>query len=378
MNEKVTGEILPLTTVRFLAALFVFLFHIHARWPITNIEYISILLLQGPIGMSVFFVLSGFVLTVRYHDDMKPKIYFLHRFARIYPVYFLAMILTTPFLLQTVGFYAEPDSIMPQIRLLFLVVVDMLLVQAWMPQTFIYWNNGASWSISVEAFFYTAFPAILGPIKSLSTRHLAWLTGGVILLGAIPGISHLLLNGKQHFAVFYAIPAFRLPDFLLGKIAGVFYLRGIRIRFFWAVLALALTIAYFEIGGRELYKVAIYTTHNWIVLPAIMAVIWGCASLRPGQFAARILSLSPAVYLGRVSYSFYSMQIIIIIYLISNHDSVAASYPLLADNRMLCLVCFAILLAMSVLCYHLVEEPLRKRISKAYKPQLPPSPNAQP
>jgi peptidoglycan/LPS O-acetylase OafA/YrhL len=49
--------------LRFFAALYVFIFHIHLRWPLApESTFLSNLLGQGAIGMSLFFVLSGLVL----------------------------------------------------------------------------------------------------------------------------------------------------------------------------------------------------------------------------------------------------------------------------------------------------------------------------
>jgi hypothetical protein len=52
-------EIFPLTGLRFVAAFYVFLFHIHIRWPISSHSFAKNVLDQGAIGMSLFFMLSG-------------------------------------------------------------------------------------------------------------------------------------------------------------------------------------------------------------------------------------------------------------------------------------------------------------------------------
>jgi peptidoglycan/LPS O-acetylase OafA/YrhL len=48
------------------------------------------------IGVTIFFVLSGFLIAYNYYDEQKLnfKIYFINRFARIYPMYFLLTTLT--------------------------------------------------------------------------------------------------------------------------------------------------------------------------------------------------------------------------------------------------------------------------------------------
>ena len=51
-------EVRPLTSLRFVAALYVFVFHIHIRWPVAG-GWMDGLLSSGAVGMSLFFMLSG-------------------------------------------------------------------------------------------------------------------------------------------------------------------------------------------------------------------------------------------------------------------------------------------------------------------------------
>lgn len=77
-------EIRPLTSLRFLAALWVFVFHIELRWPLGLPEPFGALIKHGAIGMSLFFILSGFVLGYTYVEGVKSiRSYAIRRFARI-------------------------------------------------------------------------------------------------------------------------------------------------------------------------------------------------------------------------------------------------------------------------------------------------------
>lgn len=61
-------ELPKLTGLRFVAALYVFVFHI--RWPLVESKFLANTLGQGAIGMSLFFMLSGFFSACRYAGDM--------------------------------------------------------------------------------------------------------------------------------------------------------------------------------------------------------------------------------------------------------------------------------------------------------------------
>lgn len=362
MNDRSANDLPAVTTLRFVAALIVYVFHIHTRWPITDIKPLSVLFRQGAIGMSVFFILSGFVLALRYYDGIGIRKYFANRFARIYPVYIVAALITVPYLLRDFGPSSSSDWVS---RLMLVVLVDLLLLQAWFPQLFEFWNNDGSWSISAEAFFYSAFPLALQILKPLTNRMLGYTAFGLILLGSLPGLSHMVLPHKTDFPVFYAIPIFRFPEFLLGTIAGIFFVRGLRISFIWACIAIVVGSIYFLLGGFRLQAAAIYTSHHWLMLPLISAIILASASLQPGQLMHRIIGSAPLVYLGRLSYSFYSMQLFVILFLIHNRDAIVERHPVLSDNLILGGVTLLVLLLLSALCFHCVEEPCRKYLSRS-------------
>ena len=91
-------EIRPLTGLRFLIAFWVFIFHIQIRWPIFDNFVLVEIANQGAIGMTFFFVLSGFILSYTNNTELEVSTYFRSRLARIYPIYILVAILTLPWL----------------------------------------------------------------------------------------------------------------------------------------------------------------------------------------------------------------------------------------------------------------------------------------
>jgi peptidoglycan/LPS O-acetylase OafA/YrhL len=84
-----------LTTLRFLAALHVVLFHMRVTgvlpggpWWYQNLASV------GYIGVNLFFVLSGFILVYTYaNTTVSPRRFWQARFARIYPAYALSLLL---------------------------------------------------------------------------------------------------------------------------------------------------------------------------------------------------------------------------------------------------------------------------------------------
>src|SRR6476646_3475324 len=79
---------LPLLTIlRWPAAFFVFTEHIPAASQILPHRLVGL----GFVGVQFFFILSGFVLTWVHHDRGHARAFYLRRFARIYPTYFLVL-----------------------------------------------------------------------------------------------------------------------------------------------------------------------------------------------------------------------------------------------------------------------------------------------
>ncbi len=361
---KIQKEILSLTTLRFVGAFYVFLFHINMRWPLADITSIAgRILVHGAIGMSLFFVLSGFVLAYRFNDGIENIYsYAFMRFSRIYPVYLIAAISTLPWLISTFSnLPAAPGYLVG--RYAYIIFANILLVQAWMPQLFSYWNDSASWSISVEAFFYALFPFVLEPMRKLSNRSL-YITIAIFLLAtSLPGISYFLFPNPPETTIFYAIPIFRLAEFLCGLACGLLYSRGIRIRF--PTLATTVSMAMlgtFLVYGPQLWVV----TLNWIVVPTVAVLIFSFASLNKG-ILFQLATSRPFVSLGHISYSFYSIQTLIIYLCIDHHDKLISYFPQLSSNWKFFLFAFITLTIMASISFYILEVNLRDYMNKIWR-----------
>jgi peptidoglycan/LPS O-acetylase OafA/YrhL len=139
-------EIKSLTGFRFLAAFFVFLFHVHTRWPLFEPGAIANIVSLGAVGMTMFFMLSGFILAYNYgHRDFSVRDFLWSRFARIYPIYAVAALLALPWLsVQLMNVEAEFGAISTLAQVITLLIAGLFMLQAWIPMMFGFWNNNAS------------------------------------------------------------------------------------------------------------------------------------------------------------------------------------------------------------------------------------------
>jgi peptidoglycan/LPS O-acetylase OafA/YrhL len=163
-----------LTSIRFVLALGVVLFHYQLQWS-WDLASVTGVLERSRLGVDVFFILSGFVLTHAYRRELEAGTLHYARFltariARIYPAH-LAVI---AFVLMMVGaaslMGAEFDRSFYNPAGL---VTTLLLVHAWAPDWIVAEWNGPSWSLSAEWFAYLAFPLFAWIGLKLRERPLA-------------------------------------------------------------------------------------------------------------------------------------------------------------------------------------------------------------
>lgn len=352
MHNK--SEILQLTGLRFIAALYVFLFHIEIRWPYAPDGILKKIISQGAIGMTIFFVLSGFLLAYQYvdrYDDKKS--YFLRRFARIYPVYIVAALMTLPWMFGVGGVKQEVSFG----ETILLVLANIFVVQAWVPSYFKFWNDSGSWSISVEVFCYIVLPFVSPWIGRLKDKNFWFFVFFLYLLTIIPGRLYKVWPDLS-FPFLYALPAFRLPEFLLG-VCGFYALRrGLKLPKpdLFILVIIVMLIVLLNIAKARVSFIGL----NWFVVPLVVLSV--LALKQSTGFFSRLLSNDIFVWLGKVSYCFYSLQAFLLFMMITFHDGLIRSIPLLGNNWVLCASSLFVLILLSAFAFHFIEEPCRRKI----------------
>ncbi|MBR8643507.1 acyltransferase [Streptomyces tuirus] len=169
-----------LTGLRFIAAVLVFFFHSSFFEPLTNpfadrglAEGFQWLFSKaGWMGVSFFFVLSGFVLTWSSRRDDTVLGFWRRRLLKIFPnhvaMWALAMLLFA-------GAATPLTAWLP----------NLFLVHSWFPQHDIYISvNAPSWSLCSELLFYLLFPFLIGPVRRIRTERL-WAWAGAMVAGMV-------------------------------------------------------------------------------------------------------------------------------------------------------------------------------------------------
>lgn len=137
-----------LTFTRFIAAISIVIFHFAADVFPFKFPALHSVFSNANIGVSYFFILSGFVMMIAYGENKRVAFwsYLKGRFIRIYPAYLLSL------LLLLVYIYTIPSELTDKGLLL-----SLPLLQSWIPERAMSLNF-PSWSLSVELLFYVTFP----------------------------------------------------------------------------------------------------------------------------------------------------------------------------------------------------------------------------
>ncbi len=371
--ETVRPRLPALTSLRFLAAFHVVIFHFQAMQVFLGPPWFQKLSSIGYVGVSFFFVLSGFILVYTYAGrPMILKDFWRARFARIYPAYAFSLLVTAPFFFFAVLTMNIPFFAWAKAHLKFVSVLVVSLLQAWVPPAALSWN-AVAWSLSVEAFFYLLFPFLLlffvhrPPVQLFLIAAASWLTSLAL------SISYVLLNPDHVSVVNFDVlgafwlnalkfhPLARLPEFLLGMACGFLFLRSRR----ESKLALPLVVS-----GMAAFVVVVYFSavipypilHTALLAPAFAAIVYALA-LRPNWGA--ILENRLLVLCGDASYSLYLLHSMIVgMYFHNMTGQLRYQTPL----GVLIFVILAV--TISALAYRFIEEPARRKLNPRRKPQL--------
>lgn len=382
MDQETSRPRLPtLTTLRFCAAAHVFCFHLVAFGIVTGRPLFYDVASIGYVGVSLFFVLSGFILVYTYAGrEVTVTDFWRARFARIYPAYAFSMLVTLPSFLSVV-FHTHWTSVPWAVAHLKLgMFLQILLLQAWVPPAALMWN-AVSWSLSVEAFFYLMFPYLLKWLASVSCSRLilvgvlAWfatlaITGTYTVINP-DGLRQIGSNTYNAFwlNVVKFNPMARLPEFLVGMACGLHFLRA-RVN---PKLALPLVC-----GGLLGFcgvvsfsdRISYPMLHSGLLAPAFAAIIYGMA-LQPRLPAT--FKLRPMVMLGDASYSFYLLHAFLL---------AVCFFDLRMGFRRWgtagVLLCFLIICGISILVCVFLEQPARRMLRGGRKPAVAVTARTQP
>ena len=189
----------------------------------------------GALGVSLFLVISGFLLTYRYLPqntavalpDASP--FGLIRFAwkrlgKLYPLHIIMMVIVI--IVQLVQGHIQDNS--EWTALFIRIVAHVFMIQTWIPVDSVYYSlNGLSWYLSTIQFCYLCFPLLLRLLRKLDTVK-GTLFSLIVVFFIQISIARISLtvfgiSDVDHYYMTYVCPLFRIFDFTCGCLLGVVF-----------------------------------------------------------------------------------------------------------------------------------------------------------
>lgn len=295
----------------------------------------------GKWGVSVFLVLSGFVMMYAYEDRkvecgiMENLKFSFRKIRKLYPLHLIMTFLAAPIVLGGLfGKFVFRDAVMNGAGLL----MNLTLLQAWMPKTYYYFSwNGVAWYLSVCVFLYFMFPYIKKRIEGCSGIKTLFLELGIVfalqigtaLIASLLPIPAKLSDDFVRWFT-YICPLYRFGDFVIGCYLGCIYKKY---------------------SGKETAKVAMTFLEVFAIVLAVVSCllykyevsVLGAGALRytvlflPGSvllvylFAKRdgwitkVLSNKLLVWLGNLTAYTFLIHQVVVIYLARGYYALFAS-----------------------------------------------------
>jgi len=347
-----------LTGLRFVAALLVFLHHAA-----------STRCYEGFSGVTFFYVLSGFILTYNYHltfTRLRPGelwSFYASRVARIYPVHLLTFLAITPLYWSHIG---------PHRSQILRLVKNLTLTQSFGRSYFSF--NAVAWSLSDEIFFYATLPFILWGLWKLRLNRAvpALLTMGVIWFAAFTYVSTHQDGPLAHWRC-YINPLLRLGDFLIGVLLGRWYARtapissaaGARLTLLFTTLEV-LAVASFVVAWKCSHLVPVTIRLGPYYTPAMASIVLVFAFERGA--ISRAVGTRLGQWLGEISFCFYMIHQMIILYLTKYRGALHLEQ---FSDAALMTVAFTTSVVLAGVCYSWYENPMRRRLLLCLVPSTP-------
>ena len=350
-----------LTSLRFFFAFIVFLSHVHlfgntrSSLAKINLEYLN----EGHLGVSFFFILSGFILAYNYQDHfltgkISKQTFWINRIIRIYPLHLITLILAAPLSLN--GFRRETFYWFTKFFL------NLSLVQSWFPNQTIFWSfNAPSWSISNEFFFYFMFPFLILNVltkKYSNTLFILFLTGIVLSINFV----HKPELGE---AMYNIHPLVRISDFILGifiyKVYKNIKSKNIFTSFIkssiYEISAIILLLFFY------LYRHSIpinyrFSIYYWIPMCITLLIF----TFQKG-IISKILNLSIFIKLGEVSFSFYLIHMVVARYF----NFFVDRFEFLKNDWILVLLIFSISISLSFMSHYYLEKKISQKMKNYFE-----------
>lgn len=248
-----------LTSLRLIFALMVFGAHCYVIAPFFDVHFFK----EGFVGVSFFFVLSGFIIAYNYqeklteHTTTKRK-FWIARIARVYPLHWLTLLLAA-----LLGGYVVYTGTADWCRHF---LASLTLTQAYIPRPDYFFSfNSPSWSLCCEQLFYFCFPFLIPLARNSKRLFLFFLFCALLVVIGMHFTPEEDIKGY-----WYVNPITRFPDFIVGMLLFQVYryLKDREISYSFYLIHLFVLLTYVEWQKQSGWQI------SWMVsVPVLLGII---------------------------------------------------------------------------------------------------------
>ncbi|MGH6862152.1 MAG: acyltransferase family protein, partial [Phyllobacterium sp.] len=338
--------------LRAVAVLSVVFYHINNSW-----------VPGGYVGVDIFFVISGFLITRNIWSELQVgefslADFYLRRIRRIAPA-FLAVTATT---LAAGAFLLLPADLLRLSASAVWASLSAANIYYWKHLDTGYFAAASAeepllhmWSLGVEEQFYLLWPAVLMLLMLASRRKWVLIAGTTLICMGSFAIAELTNVSAPKFA-YYMLPA-RAGELMMGALLA-FYAGARKEQEglpsgWWLWLGEVSSVCGLGLIGFSLWWLddsSLFPGVN-AVFPCLGAMLVILSGHMGSRLTGVLLTPRPAVYIGLISYSLYLWHWPILAFIRYFYGEVSLDHAVIALVAML---------ALSVASYHFVERPARR------------------
>lgn len=294
------------------------------------IAFFSIFLLHSGVanyaawGVSIFFVLSGFLLMYKDKgcddDTLNLKNCFLfsvNRIKKLYPLHIITMFMVLLYDINRLINFFDKALIFKDIKY---IICNVLLIQSWIPiESVTFSLNGVSWFLSCMFFFYFCYPYIrnyinkMKGIKSAVLNIIAIYIIQIIVATILVYFSNDFKNISIH-CLLYSFPLFRIFDFIIGSNLGyiVSNVDNNKKMYKWIYILLAIVLF---ISQYIYNRTSCPAKDSILVLPGSVLMVLFFSYCRKGRICSILSKIRSLKYIGKNAVYMYLPHQILLAYL---------------------------------------------------------------
>ena len=333
------------------------------------LHFITRLSLVGWMGVDIFFVLSGFLITSILLKTREEKNYYKNFYARrvlrIFPLYYtaLALFLIAVKFVPTVAETA--DSFIPYLPTFLLYQQNWLYLFAIYPSAYL----SVTWSLAIEEQFYLIWPAI---VRIVNKHTLTWISAGIVILSLLIRTAAILLSpdSEQLPVVFFYNTFTRFEGLALGALTAIFFVTptnwqetakrfALPVSIITMILFLYLAFISSPAGPHPLYRNIPLGTIGYTLLAfSSAAMIVFLTSGTETSLIRKFFANGGLVFFGKYSYSMYLFHMPVALTLLD--IMVKAKVRGWEYYAAYSLLTVAITTVLALLTWNILEDPLLK------------------